>query len=271
MKYIVDIQGFQAPNEFIVKELSIIKIDPSSLSQYGRNDVECLLFQPPYPWINLSPKFKFSNLWLVRNHHGIPWNAGDIPYDHLHIIMNNKLKNATYIFVKGVEKMKWLEQNLQLTSNIINMEVMGCPSLKTLRVSACIFFNYHRHVSDHHCAAENGRRLRMWFMEKFGDGPSFKRSIALLHHSYSVQNLDKEDIAALPQEFVIRYLSKDIEYIWDKLPESYQQNPEIAACRLCQKHWISDLVEYDNIDGPPPMQKDCQECKPIFEKKNKLV
>lgn len=262
MKFIVDIQGFQATNKFIVKEFSIVKIDSSPLSEFSRDDVECLLFEPPYPWLNLPPKFKSSNLWLVRNHHGIPWSAGDIPYDQLEEQLNNRLMNATYIFVKGIQKKMWLEQNLQLSSTIINLQDIGCPTLKTLRVSTCIFFNYHRHVPNHHCAAENGRQLRMWFLEKFGIGASFKRSIILLQHSHSLNNLDKDDIAVFPPEFLFTYHSKDIEHAWDKLPERYQLNPEILACRICMKHWSrsTDEYHYDVIDGLPPMVKECNRC-----------
>lgn len=262
MKYIVDIQGFQAPNKFIVKEFSIVKIEPSPLSEFSRDDVECLLFEPPYPWVNLSPKFKSTNLWLVRNHHGIPWSAGDIPYDSLENQIQNKLKNASYIFVKGVEKKMWLEQNLQLSASIINLQDIGCPALQTLRVSTCIFYNYHRHVPNHHCAAENGRQLRMWFFEKFGRGASLKRSLILLRHSHSLNNLDEDDIREFSPEFLFTYHSKDIECVWDKLPESYQRNPEIATCRLCMEHCTRDVYgyEYDVIDGSPPMIKDCTSC-----------
>lgn len=287
MKYIVDIQGFVAPynitatdksfknpkNKFILKELSIIKVESSSSSslwstllpsstQYIRNDVENFLFAPPYPWQCLPEKFKNANHWVVCNLHGIPWEAGDIAYNQLHNILNSKLQNATYIFVKGLEKKEWFKRNLRLSPNIINLEDIGCPSLKNLRVSACVFFNYHRRVKreHHHCATENVRKLKIWFWEKFSDIPSFKRSLMLLHHSYSAKNLDKEDIAVLPQDFIIKYLSKDIESIWDKLPVSYQLNNEIASCRQCQEHWSSDLDEYDNIDGHPPMKKECILC-----------
>lgn len=265
MKFIVDIQGFQSTNEFIVKELSIIKIVPSlsSLFQYNRNDVECILFQPPYPWINLSSKFKSTNLWLIHNHHGIPWNAGDIPYDQLHEIVHNKLKSATYIFVKGLEKKKWLAQNFKLSSNIINLEDLGCPALNILRVSTCTFFNYHRRVLNHQCASETGRKLRMWFWEKFGYGPSFNRSLMLLQQShYGLRDMDTEDIPKLTAEFLLAYQSKNIESVWDKLPKSFQRNPKIAACRLCFKHWPKAIEgsTYDVIDGPPPMIKNCISC-----------
>lgn len=272
MKFIVDIQGFQAPTEFIVKEFCIVKIDASpQIVGNDESDVTCLLFEPPYSWSNLTAKYQQSNLWLTHKYHGIPWSAGDIPYNQLWDQIHNKLADATYIFVKGEEKKKLLERNLQISTTIIDLQDIGCPTLKNLRVSACIFFNFHRNTPNHHCAAENGRRLRIWFLEKFGYGPTFKRTITLLQHSRFLHKLDDDDLAVLPQEFLLTYHSQDIDSVWDKLPKSYHHNPEIAACRLCLKHWPKavDGYDYDVIDGIAPMIRECNHCIKSLNKINK--
>lgn len=85
---------------------------------------------------------------------------------------------------------------------------------------ACFSIIIEKVSKQHHCATENGRKLKMWFWEKFGDSPSFKRSIALLSHSNIITKMDEEDIAILPPEFILPYLSNAIEYIWKKLPKS---------------------------------------------------
>ena len=43
------------------------------------------------------------NRWLENNLHCITWNSGDVPHSLLKVILKNILKNATKIYVKGLE------------------------------------------------------------------------------------------------------------------------------------------------------------------------
>ena len=53
--------------------------------------------------------------------------SGDIPYEELRLIIRDTLRSARAVYVKGLEKKKWMDQFLQ---NVYNLEDLGCPSLK---------------------------------------------------------------------------------------------------------------------------------------------
>ena len=105
MKYILDIQGFKtSTNDFIVKEVAFAPVE---------EDVEptVFLFKPPYPW-TFSNK-KGPTAWLEQNYHGLSWNSGSIPYEEVEKILRSIFPtNSADIYVKGLEKTKWLQKLL---------------------------------------------------------------------------------------------------------------------------------------------------------------
>lgn len=268
MAYIVDIQGFQGPcampphgydgsNKFIAKEIAIIKVP---LIYSPDNQVETLLIQPPYPWENLPDDCVKTNEWIIKHLHGIPWNEGTVPFDILGKVLLAKLYDAEYIFVKGLEKQVWLDNQLSLKKHapIINLEDMGCPALPTLRMAACSFKHMHKDLS---CATQNGRYLRLWFLEKYGDSPSEKKSLELLQHVNSLKDLSKHDIAALSMEFILTHRSHEISDAWHKLPNSYKRDYRFIDHYLCWEHFPKPGDPGDHIDGPPPSKKQCPGCR----------
>lgn len=105
MEFVVDVQGFKTSlNEFIFKEIAIFSLEEDATPSV-------FLLKPPYPWGWLLRKNQCENRWLAKNFHGIPWESGDLPYDDLGRIMRKTLFGAT-IFVKGLEKAKWLRSLL---------------------------------------------------------------------------------------------------------------------------------------------------------------
>ena len=162
MEVIPDLQGFYFPSpdgpRFIVKELAIGALD--------KPEVETTIFKTPCPWQELPPKIRTTNNWLIRHHHGIPWEAGDVAYSEVKNVLMEKLESVEVIYVKGLQKKEWLRDILRSDSlAIIDMEDMSCPSLKDLHVSVCRYYTYHRFIRNHNCASENVRRLKVWMME----------------------------------------------------------------------------------------------------------
>ena len=103
MKYIVDVQGFKITlNEFVFKEVAFVPLeeDPTPSD---------FLFKPPYAWDKLLDKNKSENRWLEQNFHGLMWRSGNIPYDELKNTLSGVLFGAE-IYVKGLEKSKWLKR-----------------------------------------------------------------------------------------------------------------------------------------------------------------
>ena len=167
MEALLDVQGFHIPSlncnsEFSVKELAIANV-------YTR-EVETWIFRPPCPWEDLPAKCKATNTWIQRNYHGLTWESGDIDYNQHAWILYKNLENFNVVYVKGLQKKQWLKKtigHLLRHLHICNLENIDCPSLKTLRVSVCKYNNHYRPVQNYMCAAENCRRLRMWFWETF--------------------------------------------------------------------------------------------------------
>lgn len=103
MEYVVDIQGFtRSSNLFVLKELTILAVADDGVPI-------TYLFRPPCKWVRLLEEEKRKNRWLEKKFHGIPWNSGSIPYCSLIRILNHTLRDATKIYVKGLEKKRWLE------------------------------------------------------------------------------------------------------------------------------------------------------------------
>lgn len=106
MEYIVDVQGFKRSlNTFVFKEVAIISVEHDAVPTV-------YIFKPPYRWNCLLPEQKSSNRWLENNFHGILWDFGEIPYEKLEDTLEEALKDAKKIYVKGIEKKKWLKEVL---------------------------------------------------------------------------------------------------------------------------------------------------------------
>lgn len=115
----VDIQGFRGnDNSFIIKEIAFYK--SGVLFTY--------LFAPPYNYTLLEKKFRKQAVWLFLNHHNLRWNEGYISYSSVKDIIYKELiiknTNNTIIYVKGDEKVKWLQEYCDVPSvNIDSLRI----------------------------------------------------------------------------------------------------------------------------------------------------
>lgn len=141
MYAVLDFEGFQLkPGCFVIKELAIRGV--------GNNFQGHWLFSPPSSWESLSDKQRLIFSWVTRNMHNLSWNSGEIPYSHLQTILLSIAKNYTEIFVKGLEKKKFLQK---LISNTIhNLEDWQCPKFDNLAQPNVICFIHPFHFN--HCA-----------------------------------------------------------------------------------------------------------------------
>lgn len=151
MKAIVDVQGFKRDNnEFILKEIAIICND----------QVQVLLFKPPFPFYDLTKTERRQVSWIERNRR-ILWNAGVIPYYKNEIYIKELLRNKT-IYTKGLEKILWLKY-ITGNNDVFNLEDKNCPSLLHLyneyKTSNDVFCcMYHPTI----CALKNVTCLKKW-------------------------------------------------------------------------------------------------------------
>lgn len=157
MEFVVDVQGFKTSwNEFIVKELAIVPLG---------EDVQPVvyLFKPPHDWNFLGARYKCENNWLYRNYHGLDWKDGEIPYDELNNVLKSAVRGAKKIYVKGLEKVRWLEN---IIPKVCNIEALGCPSLATLyKKDKKPCSNHNLDICrEPHCAARNVIAVKTWFL-----------------------------------------------------------------------------------------------------------
>lgn len=103
MEYVLDIQGFvRSSNIFVPKEAALVEVAANTMPT-------AYYFKAPCKWTKLFEEEKKKNSWLQNCYHGIPWNSGTIEFRDLIKVLQMALYNASKIYVKGLQKKKWLE------------------------------------------------------------------------------------------------------------------------------------------------------------------
>ena len=212
-------------------------------------------FASPYLWHDLSSDLQRRKAWVERNCLGLKWTSGTTPYDRIEEILHSHLGLIEKIYVKGREKVEWLRTLLQSTHHVIeNLEYDyddDIPSLRKL-ANTC-----PHHKKQYMCAADNVMALSQFIILRPAVEPSADRSIRRFYETGSLHALSTADLACLPKSFLVCYCAQHIEEVWSNLPEKFKNDPEIADCRRCFKHYNTGVTEYD---GPAPLVKNCQSC-----------
>ena len=126
MEYVIDMQGFKQPvNDYILKELAIVPLT---------QDVEphVFTFKPPFPWRRLTDKYKKENMWLQCNYHGIPRDAGQVPYDLVGKVIKECLDDVKKVYVAGSVQKKWLER---FELNVYDIMEFGYPPIDKIKIA----------------------------------------------------------------------------------------------------------------------------------------
>lgn len=259
MELILDIQGFgRFSDKFMLKELAAISIHTSAESMLSLTRI---LFKSPCSWVTLSSESKNLNTWLTQNYHGIPWSAGETSYKDMEKTVKKVVKDACYVYVKGLEKKQWLEKIINDDSTpVIDLEELGCPNHRILRYESKVVHwhgDCHGDVAGYRCAFENVQRLKSWYLKECT--VSLQKSLCIYIQVGSLRRMRAEDIASLTKDFILIYGSQIIDEVWDKLSETMKKDQDIANCRRCLKHCSS--FDIDGGDSYIPMIKHCQQCK----------
>ena len=85
----------------------------------------------------------------MRNHHGIPWNAIDVPYDELEKLLNIILRDVNGIYVKGLERRNGILNTIKYSKSVINLEDLDSYYHK------CHYHNYYHRALRYNSAFEN--------------------------------------------------------------------------------------------------------------------
>lgn len=124
MALIIDVQCFKLENnKFLVKEFA----------GYDGKRIFHFIFKPPFDRNCLPPKIEQQVAWLINHHHCIDWNEGYTPAHLFPIILKNMVKDYKKIYVKGLEKARFIEQYVE--SSVVVLE--DTPALQLSEAKCC--------------------------------------------------------------------------------------------------------------------------------------
>lgn len=151
MEFIVDIQGFTSNGEFIPKEIAILSKSGNKLQHY--------ILEPPVSWNDLSKACKKEANWLLRHYHGLYWDSGCGKFKETLALVTDILSPASKIYVKGLRKKKYLENQINLPTSVEVIDLIQYPSLKTANFT---HFTCFEHSSPYMCALRNVFVIQNW-------------------------------------------------------------------------------------------------------------
>lgn len=150
----IDLQGFTFGNNFVVKEVAVLR-GGKTLSHY--------VFCEPVLWSLLTRSEKSQARWLKLHHHGFQWDDGYIPYSQARNLISKAIgTEPPQIYVKGLEKKKWLCEildNDDFKIDTIDADYEDITRLKDLNVIGTLRCAYHTK----NCAMQNVCKLYKWW------------------------------------------------------------------------------------------------------------
>lgn len=158
--YIIDVQGFQHKKDldFTCKEISILNISDIDSCAHG-------IIKPSIAYEGLAENIKQQINWTTAHLHGLWWSSS---YDNLQyndlptFISNHVLEREGYVFVKGLEKKRWLEYYLP-NNTIVDLFSYNCNKISDLMLSN---LNYHcnKHMNNSlRCTKQNVYSIYEWY------------------------------------------------------------------------------------------------------------
>ena len=180
-------------------------------------------------------------------------------YTDVQKVLKKIVQDASYLYVKGLEKKEWVERIINYSKPVIDLAELGCPAFRQLQhigIYHCMYHEHHEPLPRYHCAFENVQLLKKWYVTECSS--SLSKSLHLYLQLGSLKQMKAEDIAFLTKDFILIYGSNIIDEVWEKLSENMKADQDIADCRRCQEHYKSCG---DEFDGPIPMIKNCPQCK----------
>uniref|UniRef100_A0A1B0C2J6 Uncharacterized protein n=1 Tax=Glossina palpalis gambiensis TaxID=67801 RepID=A0A1B0C2J6_9MUSC len=149
---IIDVQGFYSANKFIPKEVCISSYD---------SQIKNFIIQLPFKYLKLMAKNRTTNNWLYNHFHDLRWDDGDSTLN-VKEYLKPSIKNTQNltVYVKGLEKLKWVKTLIGEEICIPNLDDFNCSNIDTLyktdtNTNLC---NYH--CCKYRCALKNVILLR---------------------------------------------------------------------------------------------------------------
>ncbi|KYN21090.1 hypothetical protein ALC57_06545 [Trachymyrmex cornetzi] len=118
------------------------------------------IFTRSMPWRFLTKSDKRHATWLMTNHHGLQWNDGIVPYRMARQLISEAVigDTSSIIFLKGLEKREWLNDNINNDNVVIESIDTQYENIKSLEnLDSNNTFRCGRHVK--RCALQNVLKL----------------------------------------------------------------------------------------------------------------
>ena len=175
MDFVIDIQGFRdSKGDFIPKEVAVVALKESTISHW--------IVLPPCKFNELPLCVRATNDYCTTEVHGLQWFEGECTHRQLRQNLQRIARNAQRIYVRGQDKVKYLESCLGRT--IINTEKYSGPAFAELNR---MFYNEdvpmcNTHALKHHsftkqlCALTKAQHLRAWLRSLNKNNPDSSSS-----------------------------------------------------------------------------------------------
>lgn len=155
---LLDVQGFKDNNNrFIVKE---IYVETKNLQFHD------IIKSPAIIEKSLDKKHRRESNWLTKNYHGISWRDGYITINELRRTLYPIFNDNMHIYVKGEEKIVWIKEimeNERLICKNVEIDFDVLPEERD-KCWPCVKHKYVTNTIKTHCALENVKLLKKWFM-----------------------------------------------------------------------------------------------------------
>jgi len=154
--YVIDIQGFKTLlNEFVMKEVCIVGVHSGKVYH--------IFVKSPVCYENLCEKLKSRVNYITKYIHGIYWNSGSVDENTVVEILQKTVKNASRVYIKGSERVKFLKNLLNNTIPVVDLDIFNFDgNYKIKQVNFSCYYN-ERH-SNLRCALKNACTYKRWLL-----------------------------------------------------------------------------------------------------------
>lgn len=145
---------------YVVKEMSIYDLNHHSSQHW--------IFKPPQGYTIVNAKAQRTNEWLTRNNHGISWEQGDVSYIELSRILEHIASSYNIVYVKGQQKIDFIQRQIFASPEFVNLECMGCPKLCVLLEPLWLGHHCtHHHFDPKQCTIYKTRAIARWLLSNW--------------------------------------------------------------------------------------------------------
>uniref|UniRef100_A0A1B0B254 Uncharacterized protein n=1 Tax=Glossina palpalis gambiensis TaxID=67801 RepID=A0A1B0B254_9MUSC len=135
---IINAHGFYSANKFILKEVCISDFD---------SQIKNFIIQPPFKYSKLMTKDRITNNWLYKHFHGLQWDDGNSTLTDVKEYLKSSIEKHTQnptVYVKGLEKLKWVKTLIGKEICILNLDDLNCSNINTLYKSDTNLFQFNK-------------------------------------------------------------------------------------------------------------------------------